>query len=200
MKTKSQPTVTMNRRDFLQSTAAATAAFSLLGAAPCVARGRVLGANDTIGVGFIGVGGRGSSHIATVQRLIQAGANAKIVAVCDAYRYRLNEAATPIGAKAYMKHKELLADPSVDVVCVATPDRLHVPQALDAIRAGKDVYCEKPMGHWSQFDLSRQFYEETIKLKRVVQIGNQGNSSPAWQKVRELVQQGAIGRVQLVTV
>ena len=98
-----------------------------------------------------------------------------------------------------MKHQELLADPSVDVVCIATPDRLHVPQALDAIRAGKDVYCEKPMGHWSQFDLARQFYEETLKLKRVVQIGNQGNSSPAWQKVRELVQQGAIGRVQLVT-
>src|ERR1035441_3253292 len=114
MKTKSQPTVTMNRRDFLQSTAAATAALSLLGAAPYVARGRVLGANDTIGVGFIGVGGRGSSHIATVQRLIQAGANAKVVAVCDAYRYRLNEAAKPIGAKAYMKHKKLLADPSVD--------------------------------------------------------------------------------------
>ena len=70
------------------------------------------------------------------------------MAVCDAYRYRLDEAAKATGAKAYMKHRELLADPSVDVVCIATPDRLHVPQALDAIRAGKDVYCEKPMGHW----------------------------------------------------
>ena len=120
------------------------------------------------------------------------------MAVYDAYRYRLDEAAKATGAKAYLKHQELLADPNVDVVCIATPDRLHVPQALDAIRAGKDVYCEKPMGHWTQFGLSRQFYEETLKLKRVVQIGNQGNSSPAWQKVRELVRQGAIGRVQLV--
>ena len=135
-----------------------------------------------------------------MQRLIKGGANAKVVAVNDVYRYRLDEAAKPTGAKAYMKHQELLADPNVDVVCIATPDRLHVPQALDAIRAGKDVYCEKPMGHWSQFDLSKQFYEETLKLKRVVQIGNQGNSSPAWQKVRELIQQGAIGRVQLVTL
>ena len=200
MKTKSLLTKGINRRDFLQSTAKATAALSLLSAAPYVARGRVLGANDTIGVGFIGVGGRGSSHIATVRRLIEGGEKAKVVAVCDAYRYRLNEAAKPTGAKAYMKHKELLADPNVDAVCIATPDRLHVPQALDAIHAGKDVYCEKPMGHWSQFDLSKRFYEETIKLKRVVQIGNQGNSSPAWQKVRELVQQGAIGRVQLVTL
>jgi predicted dehydrogenase len=136
--------------------------------------------------------------VATIQALMKAGENVQIVAINDAYHYRLEEAAKATGAKAYRKHQELLAEPQVDVVCIATPDRLHVPQALDAIRAGKDVYCEKPMGHWSQFDLSRQFYEETCSLKRVVQIGNQGNSSPAWQKVRELVQLGAIGRVQLV--
>ncbi len=167
--------------------------------APYAARGRVLGANDQVGIGFIGVGGRGSSHVGTVQHLIQGGEKLRIVAVCDAYRYRLDESAKATGAKAYGRHAELLADPNVDAVCIATPDRLHVPQALDAIRAGKDVYCEKPMGHWSQFALSKQFYEETIKLNRVVQVGNQGNSSPAWQKVRELIGQGAIGRVQLVT-
>jgi predicted dehydrogenase len=187
-------TAPVSRREFFRRAAVAAAA---LNAFPYVARGRVLGANDRIGVGFIGVGGRGSGHVATVRRLADSD-NVKVVAVCDAFRYRLEEAAKPTGAKAYMKHAELLADPGVDVVCIATPDRLHVPQALDAIRAGKDVYCEKPMGHWTQFDLSRKFYEETLKLKRVVQIGNQGNSSPAWQKVRELVQGGAVGRVQLV--
>ncbi len=188
----------MDRREFLHSTATVTAALGLWNTAPLVARGRVLGANERIGIGFIGVGGRGSSHLATVQRLIKGGENAAIVAVNDAYRYRLAEAAKPVGARAYRKHLELLADPNVDVVCIATPDRLHLPQALDAIRAGKDVYCEKPMGHWSQFDLAGTFFDETLNLKRVVQIGNQGNSSPAWQKVRELVQQGAVGRVQLV--
>ena len=85
--------------------------------------------------------------------------------MCDAYRYRLDEVAKATGAKAYLKHRDLLADPNVDVVCIATPDRLHVPQALDAIRAGKDVYCEKPMGHWTQFDLSKQFYEETLQAQ-----------------------------------
>ena len=165
---------------------------------PFVSRGRVLGANDRIGVGFIGVGGRGRSHVNTVKKLGEAGESLQIVAVCDAYGYRLNEVSKQTGAKAYMKHHELLADATVDAVCVATPDRLHVPQAIDAIRAGKDVYCEKPMGHWSQFNLSRKFFEETRKLKRVVQIGNQGNSSPAWAKVRELVQQGAVGRIQHV--
>src|ERR1017187_6471896 len=103
MKSKSLLTKGINRREFIQSTAKATAALGLLSAAPYVARGRVLGANDTIGVGYIGVGGRGSSHIATVQRLIQNGEKAKIVAVCDVYRYRLNEAAKPTGVKSYMK-------------------------------------------------------------------------------------------------
>jgi predicted dehydrogenase len=201
MKTEPTPASSgaLSRRHFIQSAATATAAMGVLNAAPFVARGRVLGANDQLGIGFIGVGGRGSSHLGTVGRLIGEGEKVKIVAVCDAYRYRLEEAAKAVGAKGYMKHTELLADANVDAVCIATPDRLHVPQALDAIRAGKDVYCEKPMGHWSQFGLARQFYEETLQLKRVVQIGNQGNSSAAWQKVRELVRQGAIGRAQLVT-
>jgi len=188
----------VSRRQFIQS-AAATAAAGVLSAAPLVARGRVLGANDQLGIGFIGVGGRGSSHVGTVQRLIRDGEKLKIVAVCDAYRYRLDEAAKATGAKGYFRCAELLADANVDAVCIATPDRLHVPQALAAIRAGKDVYCEKPMGHWSQFGQAKQFYETTLKLRRVVQVGNQGNSSSAWQKVRELVRQGAIGRVQLVS-
>lgn len=186
-----------SRRQFVSLTGRAALAASI--SFPLVSRGRVIGANDRIGVGFIGVGGRGSSHVATVQRLAKSGEKLEVVAVNDVFKYRLDEAAKATKAKPYMRHAELLADPAVDIVCIATPDRLHVPQAIDAVRAGKDVYCEKPMGHWAQFDLSRQFHEETKKLKRVVQIGNQGNSSPAWQKVKELVQSGAVGRVQLVT-
>ena len=187
----------LNRREFIGRTLRYTAAAAV--AAPYVSRGKVLGANDRIGIGFIGVGGRGGGHVATAQNLIKSGENLQIVAACDAYRYRLDQITKLAGAKGYARHPELLADPSVDVVCIATPDRLHVPQALDAVRAGKDVYCEKPMGHWTQFALSKQFCEETQKLKRIVQVGNQGNSSPAWQKVKELVQLGSIGRVQLVT-
>lgn len=184
----------LNRRAFIHL--AATAAV----AAPFVARGRVLGANDRIGIGFIGVGGRGQSHVNAVKQLIKAGENLQIVAVNDAYRFRLDEVVKQTQAKPYRKHQELLADAAVDVVGIATPDRLHVPQAMDAIRAGKDVYCEKPMGHWSQFEISRDFYDETLKLKRIVQIGNQANSSPAWKPLRDLIQQGAIGKPQHVSV
>lgn len=187
----------INRRHFLRSSAVSTA-FLGVASSVLVSRFPVLGANERLGVGFIGVGGRGSSHVGVVQKLIESGEPLQIVAVNDAYGPRLRAAAERTKAKAYSKHRELLADKNVDVVCVASPDRLHVPQALDAIRAGKDVYCEKPMGHWTQFAASKEFFQETRRLKRVVQIGNQGNSSSAWQKVRDLIHRGAIGRVQHV--
>ncbi|HRY47914.1 MAG TPA: Gfo/Idh/MocA family oxidoreductase [Candidatus Paceibacterota bacterium] len=191
------PSHSFSRREFIRTTAQA-AAIGATVAAPWVARGRVLGANDRIGIGFIGVGGRGFSHVNTVKNLIKEGEQAQIVAVNDSWKFRRDEVVRQTGAKAYLKHAELLADSAVDAVCIATPDRLHVPQAIDAVRAGKDVYCEKPMGHWTQTELSRKFYEETVRLKRVVQIGNQGNSSSAWKKVGELIRQGAIGHPQLV--
>ena len=186
----------VTRRDFIRTTAAAAA--GAITAAPFVARGQVLGANSKLGVGFIGVGGRGRSHVNTVQGIIKSGDPLQVLGVADAYSFRAEEVAKQTGAKVFKTHQELLADKSIDVVCIATPDRLHVPQALDAIRAGKDVYCEKPMGHWSQAALSKQFYQETKKLKRVVQIGNQGNSSRAWKIVADLVRQGVVGRPQHV--
>jgi predicted dehydrogenase len=186
----------LNRRQFIRSSSRLAVASAL--AAPFIARRTVLGANERLGVGLIGVGGRGHSHLDVVMGMISHGENLQIVGISDAYGPRRRQAAEQAKAKACASHHELLADPAVDVVLIATPDRLHVPQALDAIRAGKDVYCEKPMGHWSQFDLSKKFYEETVKLKRVVQVGNQGNSNAAWHKVSELIQQGAIGRPQHV--
>jgi predicted dehydrogenase len=122
------------------------------------------------------------------------------VGISDTYGPRREAAAAHAKAKAYPTYPALLADPTIDVVCIASPDRLHVPQALDAIRAGKDLYCEKPMGHWSQFQKSKEFFLETRRLQRVVQIGNQGNSSSAWKKVGDLIQKGAVGRVQHVQI
>ncbi len=184
------------RREFLTTTATGAAASALSGPAPRAARAQT--ANDRLGVGFIGVGGRGMSHVKTVLKMIEEGENLRITAVNDAYGPRMRAAAETAKAKAYASHKDLLADKEVDLVCISSPDRLHVPQAIDAISAGKDVYCEKPMGHWTQFQLSRQFLEETRKLNRVVQVGNQGNSSSFWPKIRELIQQGAIGKPQHV--
>ena len=180
----------LTRRGFLR-TAAATAGAAT---ASKVAPARAAGASDTLGIGFIGVGGRGGGHVNTVRDLIKKGENAKIVAVCDAYGPRLAKHAKANNAKAYKKHRDLLADKDVDVVCIASPDRLHLPQAIDAVRAGKDVYCEKPMGHWSQIAESKLFRDEALKRKRVVQIGTQGTSSAIWDEVGELIKKGAIGQ------
>jgi predicted dehydrogenase len=190
-----QAAVPFTRRAFLRSTVQGAAA---LGAVPFVASPTVLGANERLGVGFIGVGARGMSHLATVQKLIRDGEALRIVAISDTYGHRLDEACRITGARGYKRFPDLLADPEVNVVCIATPDRLHVPQALAAVRAGKDVYCEKPMGHWTQTALSREFTHETQKLKRIVQIGNQANSSPEWRMVGDHIRKGAIGRPQLV--
>jgi predicted dehydrogenase len=158
---------------------------------------QTLGANERLGVGFIGVGGRGSEHVNTVASLAEAE-KLKLVAVCDAYKPRMQAHADKLKMKPYRRHAELLADKNVDLVMIASSDRNHLPQALDAIRAGKDIYCEKPMGHWTQLELSRTFFEETRKLGRVVQIGNQGNSNPLWKKLGDIIRSGAIGTPQLV--
>jgi predicted dehydrogenase len=93
-----------------------------------------------------------------------------------------------------MDHRELLADPRVDVVFIATPDHHHGYQAMDAVHAGKDVYCEKPVTHWRQFDLTRKLAEEVKKSSRVFQLGTQGMSDSAYHQMRKLIQDGLIGQ------
>ena len=117
------------------------------------------------------------------------------MAVCDVYGPRVQAAAEKTGGKIYRNYKELLADPRVDVVCIATPDRHHAPQAIDAVRAGKDVYCEKPLTHWSQMDLARQLGEEAEKHKRIVQVGTQYVADDAYAEVRKLIQDGIVGKI-----
>ena len=97
-------------------------------------------------------------------------------------------------AKGHSDHRELLDDPNVDVVCIATPDHLHGYQAIDAVRAGKDVYCEKPVTHWRQFELTKRLAAEVEKSDRVFQLGTQGMRDSAWWQMRKLIQDGLIGR------
>jgi predicted dehydrogenase len=188
-----QTPVNRSRRQFLQSAAAATTAASLF-SVPHVLAEETKGANDRIGVGFIGTGGRCRAHMSVVNRFRKQGVT-QPVAVCDVYRPRLEAASKRTGgAKMYMKHEELLADPNVDVVCIATPDRLHGPQAIDALNAGKDVYCEKPLTHWSQFDLAKQIETAAEKNKRLVQVGTQFMADDNYPAVRKMIADGIIGK------
>jgi predicted dehydrogenase len=183
----------LSRRQFI-GRAGVAAAVAIAGTSAKSFVGKVLGANDRIGVGFIGCGGRSQSHLQAVHYLQTQNANVEIVAACDAYRPRMQKVAEGYKAKGYMDHRELLADANVDVVCIATPDHHHGYQAIDAIRAGKDVYCEKPVTHWRQFELTKRLAVEVKKSGRVFQLGTQGMSDGAWHQIRKLVQDGLIGR------
>jgi predicted dehydrogenase len=182
-----------SRRDFLRRTAAVAGAASLVAVPQAVAE-RAKGANERIGVGFIGTGGRCGAHIGICLKLKEQGL-CDTVAVCDVYGPRVKAAAQRTGGKIYRNYKDLLADPNVDVVCIATPDRHHAPQAIDAVRAGKDVYVEKPLTHWSQMQLARQLAEEAAKHKRVVQVGTQYVADDAYVEIRRLIREGVVGKI-----
>jgi predicted dehydrogenase len=180
------PKSKFHRRTFIKNASVAT--FTALSAS------RVLGANERIGVGVIGTGGRGHSHLRVMDTL-KDEANLRLVAVCDTYRPRLKTAAERYGAeKQYMDHRELLADNDIDAVSIATPDHIHGYQVVDAVQAGKDVYCEKPVTHWRQFDLTRKLAREVKKSKQVFLLGTQGMSDGAWHQMRTMVQDGLIGQ------
>ena len=156
--------------------------------------GKTMGANERLGIGFIGCGGRSHAHLKTIHYLKNQGANVDIVAASDAYQPRLQKVVDGYKAKGYMDYRELLADPNVDIVCIATPDHQHGYQAIDAVRAGKDVYCEKPVTHWRQFELTKRLAAEVKKTGRVFQLGTQGMSDSAWQQMKELIQDGLISQ------
>jgi predicted dehydrogenase len=151
----------------------------------------VAGANERIGVGFIGYGLIGKRHVLD----FQAQDDADLVAVAEAHRGRRDEALRQIGgsAKGYDDFRRLLDDKDVRAVVVSTPDHWHALATMLACAAGKDVYVEKPLtlfvreGRWMA-DAARRF-------KSVVQVGTQQRSGPHYHRARELIQKGEIGKV-----
>ncbi len=180
----------MSRRTFLGN-AAVTGAMTvgIMGASR-----RAIAANEKLGVGVIGNGGRGNSHLQALKHIQDHDKTIEIRAVCDVYRPRMERAAKEYNAKGYMDHRELLADPAVDIVTIATPDHHHGYQALDAINAGKSVYCEKPVTHWRQFELTKQLAHKAKESGCVFQCGTQGMSDTAWKQIGQLVREGLIGQ------
>jgi predicted dehydrogenase len=176
----------VNRRTFVRSgTALALSAASYR---------RVLGANERVGVGFIGFGLIGKRHVLD----FQGQADANLVAVAETHRGRLDEAKALIGGKAagYRDFRKLLDDPAVEAVVVSTPDHWHALMTMMACAAGKDVYVEKPLtlfvreGRW-MVDVAR-------RTKRVVQVGTQQRSGPHYRRAKDLVQAGHLGEVRSV--
>ena len=179
------------RRDFIKTSVAAA------GAAAVYHRNvhaTILGANDRINIGCIGVGGRGTDVMQWVMEVGKGNYPAQVIAVCDVYRKRLNKAKEASSAEfATLDYREVIARKDVDAVIIATPDHWHAPIAIEAMKAGKDVYCEKPMTH--TVEEAKKFYEVQKTTNRVVQIGSQTTSSDQWWKARKAIQDGMIGQL-----
>lgn len=173
-----------NRRTFLKSAALATAA----------SRRLVLGANDRVRVAGIGTGGRCRYLLSLLAKI----GGAEIVAVCDAYEPRRAEAREKLApeAREYLDYREVLDRRDIDAVFIGSPDHWHVPMAVDAVRAGKDVYVEKPVSH--QIDEGRRLIAAVAETQRVVQVGYQQRSWDIFILGSEIVHSGRLGQITLV--
>jgi predicted dehydrogenase len=157
---------------------------------------RVIGANDRIGVGMIGVGTMGTGHLRALTEQAATDKDIDVVAIADVYkRYRERaQAMSKVPAEnVVFDYRELLRRPDVDAVFIATPDHWHAQMAIDAFAAGKDVYLQKPIT--LTVDESAQVIAAADKYKRVLQVGSQFLSDRRWHKVRELIAGGAIGEL-----
>ncbi|HNQ90165.1 MAG TPA: Gfo/Idh/MocA family oxidoreductase [Verrucomicrobiota bacterium] len=196
------------RRTFLQRSAAVAA----LGALPAWMPGLTRGGEGTtrpserVTVGLIGRGLMGSGHL----RRLAGDPGFQLVAVCDADRTRREEGRAIVdehyaaakasgayrGCAAYADYRELLAREDIDAVLIATPDHWHAYQAIDAARAGKDIYAEKPVS--VTLEEGRRLVQAVQRYGRVFQTGTQYRSIPTIRRVCQFIREGGLGRVQSV--
>ena len=156
---------------------------------------RVLSANDAIQIALIGAGGQGQGDTKTAVQV----PGVKLVAVADCYNGRLERSKELWGKDIFTTrdYREILARKDVDAVIIGTPDHWHKQASVDAMKAGKDVYCEKPMIHL--YSDGPEMIEASRATGRILQIGSQRVSSVLYAKAKELLEQGAIGKLNMVT-
>jgi len=159
----------------------------------------ILGANDRVNVGIVGLGGRGNDHIGFYETL---DGDCRIAAICDVNQAAREKANARIlkekgySSKEFNDMRELFASKEVDAVSLPLPNHWHALAAIWACQAGKDVYVEKPACH--NIYEGRKMVEAARKYKRMVQVGSQSRSIPYKQKAIQLVHEGAIGTLYQV--
>jgi predicted dehydrogenase len=195
-----------NRRHFLKTVGAASAAATLASAkAESATRVHALvtqaepagpvSANDHIQLALIGAGGQGMGDTKTAVQV----PGVKVVAVADCYDGRLARSKELWGNDVFTTrdYSEILARKDIDAVIIGTPDHWHTQASIDAMKAGKDVYCEKPMIHL--YADGPEMIETSRSTGRILQIGSQRVSSILYAKAKELLASGAIGKLNMVT-
>ncbi len=193
----------MERRKFIRQTAAGAAAFTIIPAS-VLGRNGATAANNKINLGFIGTGKQGR----ILQNFFKDQTTETVtIAACDVDSQKLEkfvgiakEANKTRGSSAEIvttKHyREILERSDVDAVVIATPDHWHAQVAIDACKAGKDVYCEKPLAY--TVAEGRAMVNATRKYNRVFQTGNMQRSSFNFRQACELVAAGYIGEIKTI--
>ena len=199
-----------SRRDFIKKAATAAAAVAtanvlktpVYGQNQAPSTGRVIGANDRISVGYIGIGGApsnspgmGMAHVKS-QKKNASENNIVQAAVCDLYTKRNELAKQAIGTSdvvAYDDYRKLIERKDIDAVVVATVDHWHTRCSIDAMETGKHIYCEKPMTRY--LGEAFEIYDAVKRTGRTFQVGSQGCSALGWHKAAELIKGGKIGKM-----
>ena len=187
----------VNRRDFLQKGAVVVAGSAAL-SSTALSYARIAGANDRISLGHIGVGNRGSELDGIVARL-KDQKNVEMTAVCDLWSHNLERAVAANqkyygkGPRALQHPQELLALKDVDAVVISTPEHSHSPVLKMTADAGKDGYCEKPMGN--VLEEVKAARDAALSRNLIVQIGTQHRSEPYQIAVRDQIRSGVLGEV-----
>jgi predicted dehydrogenase len=191
------PTVSTSRRRFLKQAVAASTAFAV----PNIMTRPLFGApsaNETIHAALIGCGGIGRYHRGNLARI----EGVRITAVADAFRSKREKFAAELNAeykeaslvKAHEDFREILARPDIDAVFIGAHDNWHTPMAIAAMKAGKDVYCQKPLA--LDFSLTKRLRQTAQESKRVFQFGTQFRSSAKYRQMVRLVRNGYIGELK----
>ncbi len=183
----------LSRRNFIK-----TSSGLALAAAPAILP--ALGAGDKVQIGWIGVGTRGYY----LMERLYAGSKplVQVVAVCDTYTGHLTRAKDRVQTmggntpQTYEDFERLLADPNVDSVVISTPEHLHYPMFMAALKAGKNIYVEKPLAH--TIEQGEEMVAAAKKAGKVVQVGTQNRSNSLYQRAQEMVAQGMIGDIHFV--
>lgn len=204
----------MGRREFLQRTGqvAALGGLGLVAAQSAEAKqtlertdphsprtGRLLQPEETIGIGIIGVGGMGSSHLGELIAYEKNGRNVQVRAISDVYERRKQRAQARVkealgrNIDAYTDYRKLLEREDIHGVIIATPDHWHAPNTIHALDTGKDVYCQKPVTLTIEEALAVR--NKVYATGRVFQCGAQGCAEDWWWQARDFIKQGGIGKV-----
>ncbi len=210
----------VSRRGFIETAGVATGAVMAAGSFPHPAVGSVKGSNEKINIAVLGPGGRAQEHLRILLKMKNKEQKpVDIIGLCDVWDGAkwtegkdkegkdrvtgrgLYYSAEKCGLDWQGKDKDrvtkdyrkILECKDVDAVLIATPDHWHAKMSIDAMEAGKDVYCEKPMTH--TIDEARRVAETTKKTKQVFTVGVQSTADPRWRMANQMINKGEIGHV-----